>query len=113
MIARIGDPVSREKVMREITHCGGAMQGVSENDLRSAVSACGKDGYFVCPQTGVALAGVRNALNEGIIDKKDSVVVVSTATGLKFTGTAVNGLEGNIITAPDCNTETVIRMIRK
>jgi threonine synthase len=110
--ARIGDPVSREKVMREIIHCGGAMQGVSEEDLRSAVSVCGRDGYFICPQTGVALAGVRNAVREGIIDKRESVVVVSTATGLKFTGTAVDGLADNIISSPDCNAETVIKLIR-
>lgn len=111
--ARIGNPVSREKVMKEISFFGGAMESVSEKDLRLAVSICGRDGYFVCPQTGTALAGVRNAINAGIIDKGDSVVVVSTATGLKFTGTAVEGLENNIINAPDCTTEAVARIMKK
>lgn len=110
--ARIGDPVSREKVMREITLFNGAMQEVREEDLRYAVSVCGRDGYFVCPQTGTALAGVRDALSEGIIDRGERVVVISTATGLKFTGTAVDGLQDNIISAPDCATETVARIIK-
>jgi threonine synthase len=59
--ARIGDPVSRDKVMREITNSSGAMQIAAERDLNEAVAICGRDGYFVCPQTGIALAGVRNA----------------------------------------------------
>ncbi|MDD4409721.1 MAG: threonine synthase [Candidatus Pacebacteria bacterium] len=109
--ARIGDPVSREKVMREITFFDGAMEEVSEHDLRQAVAVCGRDGHFVCPQTGIALAGIRNALSEGLIDRGELVVAVSTATGLKFTGTAVERMQDNIISAPDCSTETVARIV--
>ena len=109
--ARIGDPVSRDKVMREIVHSGGAMQVATESDLNQAVSLCGKDGYFVCPQTGMALAGVRKAVNKGWIKKGERVVVVSTATGLKFTETAVVNLQQNIIFAADCRTETAARIL--
>lgn len=110
--ARIGDPVSRDKVMREITRSGGAMQIASEHDLNEAVAICGKDGYFVCPQTGIALAGVRNALREGWIQSGSRVVVVSTATGLKFTDSAAANLQGSITSAPDCRTETVAGILQ-
>jgi threonine synthase len=110
--ARIGDPVSRDKVMREIADSKGAMQMASEHDLNEAVAICGKDGYFVCPQTGIALAGVRNALREGWIRKGSRVVVVSTATGLKFADSAAENLQGNIITAKDCQTETVAKILK-
>ncbi|MFA5083783.1 MAG: threonine synthase [Candidatus Paceibacterota bacterium] len=109
--ARIGDPVSRNKVMREIVYSNGAMQIASEQDLNEAVSVCGKDGYFVCPQTGMALAGVKNAVNEGWIKKGKRVVVVSTATGLKFTETAAAHLENNIVSADDCRTETAAKIL--
>ncbi len=111
--ARIGNPVSRDKVMREIVHSCGAMQVATEHDLNEAVSICGKDGYFVCPQTGLALAGVRNAVKKGWIKKGEKVVVVSTATGLKFTETAAAHLQSNIISAKDCKTETVAKIIQK
>jgi threonine synthase len=110
--ARIGDPVSRDKVMREITNSSGAMQIAAERDLNEAVSICGKDGYFVCPQTGIALAGVRNARRQGWIEAGARVVVVSTATGLKFTDSAALNLQQNIITAQDCKTETVAKILK-
>jgi threonine synthase len=110
--ARIGDPVSRDKVMREITISGGAMQIAEETDLNEAVSICGKDGYFVCPQTGIALAGVRNARRQGWIHAGSRVVVVSTATGLKFTDSAAANLQRNIISSPDCKTETVAKILK-
>ncbi len=109
--ARIGNPVSRDKVMREILYSGGAMQIASEADLNTAVSVCGKDGHFICPQTGIALAGVRNAFRSGWIQKKQKVVVVSTATGLKFAETAAAPLQDNIISAKDCKTKTVAEIL--
>jgi len=110
--ARIGDPVSRDKVMREITSSSGAMQIAAEQDLNEAVSICGKDGYFVCPQTGIALAGVRNARRQGWIRSGARVVVVSTATGLKFTDSAAANLQSSIITARDCKTSTVAKILK-
>jgi threonine synthase len=110
--ARIGDPVSRDKVMREITSSGGAMQIASEHDLNEAVAICGRDGYFVCPQTGIALAGVRNARRQGWVRPGARVVVVSTATGLKFTDSAAANLQSNIITAADCETPTVAKILK-
>jgi len=110
--ARIGDPVSRDKVMREITQSGGAMQMAEESDLNEAVAICGKDGYFVCPQTGIALAGVRNACRQGWIRSGARIVVVSTATGLKFTDSAAANLQNNIISAEDCKTDTVAKILK-
>jgi len=110
--ARIGNPVSRDKVMREIVHSCGAMQVANEHDLNEAVAVCGRDGYFVCPQTGIALAGVRNAFNKGLIREGKKVVVVSTATGSKFTETAAAHLQHNIISVSDCKTETVVKILQ-
>lgn len=109
--ARIGNPVSRDKVMREITASNGAMNIVPEKLLNEAVAVFGKDGYFVCPQTGTALAGVKQAIEQGIIKKGSSVAVVSTANGLKFTESAAANLMKDIIPAKDCETETVAKIL--
>ncbi|MCL5435651.1 MAG: pyridoxal-phosphate dependent enzyme [Patescibacteria group bacterium] len=108
--ARIGAPVSWRKVIREVVASRGAMETASEADLNEAVAVCGNDGHFVCPQTGTALAGLRNAVRVGVV-KNGRVVVVSTATGLKFTESAVSGLLSQIQQSPDCNTGTVARLL--
>ncbi|MDD5430765.1 MAG: threonine synthase [Candidatus Pacebacteria bacterium] len=110
--ARIGDPVSRDKVMREIVASNGRMKTATERDLNEAVSVCGKDGFFVCPQTGIALAGLREAVKEKTINPGSRVVVVSTATGLKFTDSAAKNLAKNIIDAKNCKTDTVARIMK-
>lgn len=109
--ARIGDPVSRSKVMREILHSGGTMRIAEEQDLKEAVAVCGSDGHFVCPQTGMALAGLRQAVLDGAIPYGSRVAVVSTADGLKFTESATDHLIGNIIEAKDCEPSTVEKII--
>lgn len=109
--ARIGNPVSKDKVMREIVASNGMMNVVPEHLLNEAVSVCGKDGYFVCPQTGTALAGVKQAVELGQIKKGSTVAVVSTANGLKFTESAASNLMKEIISAKDCHTETVAKIL--
>lgn len=109
--ARIGDPVSASKVMREIISSHGAMEIAAEKDLNKAVAVCGQDGIFVCPQTGIALAGIRNAVSGGRIKKNDAVVAVSTATGLKFTESAARSLGKHIIQLDKISTKAVANIL--
>lgn len=109
--ARIGKPVSKDKVMREIVVSEGAMVTASEKDLNEAVAVCGRDGIFVCPQTGTALAGVKDAVAKGLIKKGEKVVVVSTATGLKFAESAAAHLQDTIVEAKNCETDTVAKIL--
>jgi len=109
--ARIGEPVSASKVMREISASNGAMQIASEYELNEGVAVCGSDGIFVCPQTGTAIAGARNAVRNGTIGKDETVVIVSTATGLKFTESAARHLEGKIINLDTVSTAAVAKIL--
>ncbi len=109
--ALIGNPVSWQKVIREVVHTDGMMNIVPEAMLNEAVAVCGKDGHFVCPQTGTVLAGIKQAVESGQIAKGSRVVAVSTANGLKFTESATMGLQDTIIHAQDCNTETVAKIM--
>lgn len=109
--ALIGNPVSYKKVIREVSASQGAMNVVPEQLLNQAVAVCGKDGHFVCPQTGTALAGVKLAVESKQIPKYSRVVVVSTANGLKFTESASSDLEDTIVSAKDCRAETVAEIM--
>ena len=52
--------------------------------IRAAAAAVDREGAFVCPQTGVAVAVMRKLVQCGVIEKGARVCVISTAHGLKF-----------------------------
>lgn len=109
--ALIGKPVSYAKVMREINASRGAVLTATEQELNQAVLVAGSDGHFVCPQTGTALAGLRQAVRRGIVKSGQRVVVVSTATGLKFPDVPVQFGSNSVIETKTCNTEEVASII--
>jgi threonine synthase len=47
-----------------------------------------------------------------MIHSGSKVVIVSTATGLKFTDSAAAKLQKSIITTDDCKTETVANILK-
>ena len=110
--ARIGNPVSWEKVMREVVASEGAVLTAQERDLNEAVMVAGRDGHGICPQTGTALAGLRQAVERGLVKKGAHVVVVSTATGIKFPNVPVSFGGSLIRTAKTCELAEVMDLMQ-
>lgn len=81
---RIGDPVSVQKAIKEISFFHGAVEQASEQELIEAMAMADRSGLFTCPQTGVALASLQKARASGLIKGGDQVALISTAHGLKF-----------------------------
>lgn len=110
---KIGRPVSYEKVMREINALNGAVLTAEEIILNEAVMIAGSDGHPVCPQTGTALAGLKQAVERGFVKTGSRVVVVSTATGLKFPEVPILYGQSSIIDLDDgaCETEHVAEVL--
>jgi threonine synthase len=82
---QIGNPVSIHKAIRALRACNGVVEQASEAELADAAARADLTGMFNCPHTGVALAALEKLVARGEIDKRERVVVVSTASGLKFT----------------------------
>ena len=95
---RIGNPVSFPKAVTSLKMANGIVKSVSEQELTEIGREADRSGLFVCPHTAVALGGVRQALDDSTIKAGESVVVVATAHGLKFTefktATAENKVDG-------------------
>jgi len=81
---QIGNPVSFEKAVRILRQFNGIVEQASEEELANAASLGDRTGMFNDPHTGVALAVLLKLLKAGKIDRKERVVVISTAHGLKF-----------------------------
>jgi threonine synthase len=82
---RIGNPVSIRRAIRTLQRFNGVVEQASEIELAEAAAAADRTGTFACPHTGVALAALVKLVQREEIKKQDQVVVISTASGLKFT----------------------------
>jgi threonine synthase len=82
---QIGNPVSVHKAIRTLRTYDGVVEQASEAELADAAARADATGMFSCPHTGVALAALEKLVAARTIKRGDSVVVVSTANGLKFT----------------------------
>jgi threonine synthase len=82
---QIGNPVSVRKAIRTLQKFNGVVEQASEMELADAAARADATGMFNCPHTGVALAALEKLVAAGTIKRSDTVVVVSTANGLKFT----------------------------
>ena len=81
---QIGNPVSIEKAIDALQRYDGIVEQASELELAEACARADRTGLFNCPHTGVALAAMEKLVARGEIKKNDTVVVLSTAHGLKF-----------------------------
>ena len=81
---QIGNPVSINKAIAALKRCGGVVEQASEQELADAVARADRTGMFACPHTGVALAALIKLAKRGEIRRDERVVVISTASGLKF-----------------------------
>jgi threonine synthase len=81
---QIGNPVSFPKAVKALKATNGIVEQVSEEELTHAAAYVDRFGFFNDPQTGVALGVTIKLVRAGTIPKGASIVVVSTAHGLKF-----------------------------
>jgi len=82
---RIGNPVSYERAVKVLKDQNGVVGQANERELVDASKQADLHGLYTCPQTGVALACLQKATQDGTIRPTDRVVVIATAHGLKFT----------------------------
>ena len=82
---QIGNPVSFPRAMRALDEMNGIVEQASEEELAEAAARADRTGMYTCPHTAVALAALEKLVARGEIQRNQRTVVVSTASGLKFT----------------------------
>jgi threonine synthase len=97
---QIGNPVSFAKAVRALKACDGVVEVATEAELADASAHADRDGLFTCPHTGVALAALTKLAARGEVRRDHEVVVVSTASGLKFADFKVGYHEGKLADVP-------------
>jgi threonine synthase len=97
---QIGNPVSFVKAVRALRACDGVVEIASEAELADASAQADRDGLFTCPHTGVAFAALAKLAARGEIRRDQRVVVISTASGLKFADFKVGYHEATLAGVP-------------
>jgi threonine synthase len=82
---QIGNPVSFGRAQQALAAMNGVVEQASEEELAEAAARADRTGMYTCPHTAVALAALEKLTARGVITAGERVVVVSTASGLKFT----------------------------
>ena len=97
---QIGNPVSYKKAVRALQASDGVVEQASEVELADAAARADRFGLFTCPHTGVALAALEKLIARGLVEKQHRVVVISTASGLKFSDFKTRYHEGALADVP-------------
>jgi threonine synthase len=97
---QIGNPVSFKKAVRALRAFDGVVEIATEAELADASARCDRGGLFTDPHTGVALAALEKLAARGLVTKDHRVVVISTASGLKFADFKVGYHEGKLADVP-------------
>ncbi len=80
---KIGDPVSWPKALREIRETHGIVGKVSEQEIADAKAIIGRCGIGCEPASAATLAGIKQFIEVGLMDRDANVVAVLTGNLLK------------------------------
>jgi threonine synthase len=79
----INRPVNLPKALRALEFCGGVVRQVSDQETMDAKAKVATGGLGCEPASAASVAGVRQLVQEGVIDPDERVVCVLTAHQLK------------------------------
>ena len=83
--ASIAKPVRAREVLAALRRSGGATIAVSEAEIKGALIALFRIGFYVEPTSALAAAALTRLLERGVIRPRETTVLVLTGAGLKTT----------------------------
>jgi threonine synthase len=84
-----GLPRDRIKALAAVRQTGGAYIKVTDDEILAAIPALARgSGVFAEPAAAAAYAGLVKAVEQGLVDPDERIVVLSTGNGLKDIGSA-------------------------
>jgi threonine synthase len=98
----VGHPRNWRKALRAVRESGGAFVSVPDEAILEAMREAGRRaGVFGEPAGVAGLAGLRQAVAEGIVGRRDSALAVVTGSGLKDVRSATRAAGGPVELPPD------------
>jgi threonine synthase len=99
---RAGLPRDRIKALRAVADSRGAYLSVTDDEILGAIPALARGcGVFAEPAAAAAYAGLARALDGGLVQPEERIVVMSTGSGLKDVPAAIRSVTWPPVIAPD------------
>lgn len=96
-----GLPRDRVKAMRAVRESGGAYIDVSDEEILAAIPQLAQlTGVFAEPAASASLAGLRKAIEEGLVKPDERVVLLATGNGLKDIASARKSVGAGVTVEP-------------
>jgi threonine synthase len=99
------------RALRAATHTDGAYVTIEDEQILQAVADLGKVGIFSEPAGSASYAGLKKALEEGLVNADDPVLVLNTGSGLKDVKAAMQAAGNAPVIKPTL--EEVKKLIRQ
>jgi threonine synthase len=93
-------PADGLRALRAATQTDGAYVMVSDEEILATIPTLGRVGIFAEPAGATAFAGVRVALESGLITMNDPVLALNTGSGLKDISAAQRSVEAAPVIEP-------------
>ena len=98
----VGHPRNDMKALQAVRQANGHLMSVSDEQILEAVQTTPRlSGVFGEPAGVTGVAGLKQAVSDGLVDPNASVVVVVTGNGLKDVSTARKAVGEPLVTDPD------------
>ncbi len=88
------------RAIRAASATGGTYILVSDDEILQAIAALGPQGIFAEPAGATAYAGLVKALEQGVIQPADPVLVLNTGSGLKDVHSAMQAVKAAPVIKP-------------
>ncbi len=89
-----GLPRDRIKALAAVVQTSGAYVQVSDDEILAAIPLLARStGVFAEPAGAAAYAGLIRAVDKGLVDKKERIVVLNTGSGLKDINSTMTAVE--------------------
>jgi len=98
---RIGNPASWKKAVRVIQATGGWCEQVSEQEIALAKAEIGAEGIGCEPASAVTLAGLKQLVRDGQVQREESVVLLLTGHTLKDSEYTIQYHKGELLQAEE------------
>ncbi|HEX6472598.1 MAG TPA: threonine synthase [Streptosporangiaceae bacterium] len=99
---RIGHPASWELAVAARDESGGAIEAVTDRQILAAYRLLAREeGVFVEPASAASVAGLLQAVDEGIVPRGSRVVCTVTGHGLKDPDWAISGAPAPVVVRAD------------
>lgn len=100
----VGIPRNPLKALRAVENSHGSWISVPDTEIINAMSLLGKtEGIFGEPAAVTSLAGLKKALEKGIISKDENVTIIITGNGLKDPNNAQKAISKPELMEPNIN----------